>query len=209
MEAKVIAIDQQPKVLTHKQILWATLLGGYLCGFYLIGQNYKAMGYSQLAKKALFGAIIVSLAIFIIPSFFLSEELLKRFSVFLNITQGLLTMTYLQYAHEKVLHNRNLTKEIFFVPLLAIAFLTAPFYLSEEIQHYISNASSFLFAFIPAAIADQFARSWQEPHIQELQQQGSVKYSNLRVFGIAFSFLLLQILFVIALYLLVEPLTNF
>jgi len=93
-------ITEKPRVWGRLQIFFATVLGSYLAGFYLMSQNYIALQQPSLAKKALLCGIISSIVLFS-SIIFLPQPAIDRFVVFLNIATGIFGCCYLAYAHSK------------------------------------------------------------------------------------------------------------
>lgn len=199
VKAMTIAEEDQTRVWSSNQIFWGTFFGSYLCGFYLLSQNYKTLGYPQIAKKAIFGAISSGLII-ISAYLFMSEALFEKIGFFLILGQGILAGGYLSYEHNKSFLNRNCyIQAMIFVPLLSFAVLTIPFYVSERLIAEIPMIMMFI---LPPALISGFAASHQEVHIKALMEEGTKKNSIGKLMGIALLAVLIQLGIVFAIVLL-------
>ncbi|MBS0629390.1 MAG: hypothetical protein JSS30_04095 [Verrucomicrobia bacterium] len=176
---EILESENQATIATFKQTLWASLLGSYLGGFYLVGENYKAMGYPQLAKKArwtgLIGTILAS--IMISPFAIFKEDYVKGFALFVVVIQGLLSSIFLYYLHFKTIHNWKKLKECLISVPLVLALIPLPFILPEK---FMTHIPGFMAMMIPGLLVSQFVKSYQEQHLQET---GRKKISNGKLFG--------------------------
>lgn len=199
MEAKTIentAEEQSrklPRVWRHHHLYFGTFLGGYVCGFYLLSENYKALGYPQLAKKAVLTGL-VSTFIALALTFFLPLDS-KPFAFLLILTtQSLLALGYLYYEHYMTICNWNRSKEVFIAFAIGLAaLLTTPMYLSKQ---FMASIPRMMGPLLQIVFIDAFARLLQEEQIKELMKNGSKKNSFRRLLGITFLSLLVLLIFV-------------
>lgn len=171
---ETIAAEKPLNIVTFKQSLWSSLLGGYLGGFYLVSLNYKAMGYPQLAKKAVRTGLISTIVLFIFMTFLsiFADQWTKPFLTLGALAQGLVGMVYLMHEHYKTVDNHNRWKECFFALCLVVPVMLAPFYLPSNLIDHIPVYMSIL---IPAFVVSQFVKSQQEMHLEDTGLQKIAK----------------------------------
>jgi len=163
---ETVIAEKPLNIVTFKQTIWFSLLGGYLGGFYLISLNYKAMGYPQLAKKALRTGLISTILLFIFMAFLsvFADQWTKPFLTIGALAQGLVGMVYLMHEHYKTVDNHNRWKECLVALCLVVPVMLAPFYLPTKLIDYIPAYMSIL---LPALVVSQFVKSQQEIHLKE------------------------------------------
>lgn len=180
------------RIWNSNQIFIGALFGSFLCGFYLLGQNYKALGHPQLAKKALV-AVIASSAILFSTVMLLPDEVGARFGFFLMMIEGLLLGSYLTYEHFKSFYNQNyLTNLLIAIPCIIIAGLSIGYFLPENWIAFTTKP--WLIGLSQALIAQGFFQSYQQNHVKELAD--SKKGSFLKLGGITLFMILAQVFFI-------------
>lgn len=208
MEVKTITnpseeqLCAQPRVWRNKHLYFGTLLGGYICGFYLLGENYKALGYPQLARKAIIAGL-VSTFVTLGVIYFLPLDSNPYDSFLVMTTQGLLVIAYLLFEHSKVLEDQVFTWKTSLTFAICVAVvLTSPLYLPKQ---FMASIPSIMGPIVQIALIDSFARLVQEQHIKKLMENGSKKNSIRRLLKITF-FSLLALLAYFAVFFCVDAL---
>ncbi|MCE2983127.1 MAG: hypothetical protein LW832_06130 [Parachlamydia sp.] len=168
------------------QVGMAGALGGLLAGFYLFSENYRSLGYPQLAKKTLitwavsFFIILIAITVF--------DE---RYSLFFFIGQAIAAGSYVFYEHSKIIDGRQSKKELcialpIFFQLLTVGALTIP-------QIYVAHTPGFVYALIPLVTMQSLYQYLQWPYLQEPLRDRKAKGSNLKLFGIIIGAMLIQL----------------
>jgi hypothetical protein len=199
VEATMMPAEKRRKVWNANQIFWAAGFGSVLAGLYLVSENYKALGYPQLAKKTLLTGFI-STIILMTLLFFTSEESISHFAPFLVATQCVVAGGYVIWEHYKLFYNKNFSKQLFvYLPLLALMILTLPFYLPKT---WTANIPHFFLAMIPALCIQSLAQFLQSGNVKSLIEKGSKKGSTGRLLGIISLTLLIQLCLIVTFVLL-------
>jgi uncharacterized membrane protein YdcZ (DUF606 family) len=191
MEDKAITMsaEQQLRVWSSMQIFWATIFAGIFGGFYLLSENYKALGYPQLAKKTFFAGLICSCILFT-TFFFIPEASLLHFAPFLIMAQCIIAMAYIRGEHVKSFYNHFSKYHLIYLPVIILIILALPFYLSETLTEKIP---SFIIPMIPALCTQSLAQINQDKYVKILMEKGNKKGSLGRFFGIISLSLLFQL----------------
>lgn len=184
METEALPLEKTPCIWTQKQIFWSCVIGGYLCGCYQIGQNYKALGRPDLAKKSIWAGAISTLLVTICAILFFPEKGFKPYLFFTSLTQGMLIGSYLIYEHYKAFYNKKMLLQCLCVLPFAPLLILAPQYLPEKFLAFTSTAVSSVV--VIATINASFAKTHQEHHLKELMERGIKKNSIGKLFGVAF-----------------------
>lgn len=185
MEIETIATPttKEQRISSTKQIFWGTFLGGSLCGFYLIAQNYKALGYPKIAKKALATALvsIILFAAFIAFMVVSTDELNKPVIFFTYWGLNILGFIYLHYEHYKTLYDKNQLKQCLLALPFAVLLLASPLYLTPKSNAYFP---SIIFP-LTAILFQTFAIYYQKDRLKGLMENGIKKYSTRKLLGIS------------------------
>lgn len=176
------------------QIYWATSFGGYLCGFYLLSQNYKALGYPQLSKKTLMTGVISTLIALLI-FFFISDDDFKRSLLLVNVLQGLFCGSYFFYEYYKNFYDLNRLKEFLIACLvISLGAVAAFIYLPKM------DIPSIIIPITQGGILQSLAKQCQEDSIKELRQRGNKKYAFFRLCGVILLSIFCQVTFIYGLF---------
>lgn len=205
VEAVTMPAEQQRRVWISNQIFWAAALGGVLGGLYLLSENYKALGYFQLAKKTFVMGLISSF-ILLMTFFCIPEASIIHFAPFLILTQCVLTGGYIIGEHYKQFYAWDVSKQILiYLPLLVFGILALPFYLPESLT---ANIPRFICALIPALCIQSLAKLQQDEPIKILIEKGRKKGSFGKLLGVISLAFLLQLGIVLIFIFLTELVIN-
>lgn len=190
MQADAILDKNDKRIWSLNQLFFGSLLGGYLCGFYLLSENYKTLGYAQLAKNTLWAGIISS--VFFFATFFiLTDEALNRFLVVILISQGVLAAGLILYQHYKTVFQRDLTKEVAIgLPIIVLVLFGIALYIPE---HIIVQLPSVVLAMIPAFFVKGYAQSYQQEYLNQIVNEGGRKNSVFKLLKCSILIMLIQV----------------
>jgi hypothetical protein len=184
MESEALPLVKTPRIWTQKQIFWSSVIGGYLCGCYQIGQNYKALGRPDLAEKSYWAGAISTLLVTFCGILFFPDEGVKTHLFFASLAQGMLIYSYLIYEHYKAFYNKKMLLQCLCVLPFAALTIMAPQYLPAKWLAFTCTAVSSVV--IIATLNASFAKTNQEHHLNELIERGIKKNSIGKLFGVAF-----------------------
>lgn len=198
-EAMLMPALEQRRVWSSKQIFWGSVLGGFLGGIYFFSENYKALGYPQLAKKALIAALVGSMSFFMVL-FLLPDEPTNYYTPFFLLAQCVLVGGYIINEHSKAFNGMSYNKQVFIgLPILAMLIMAIPYYFSESWSFKIPNI---LCALVQALTVQTLAQMYQDAHIKGLIEKGSKKGTVAKLLGIGVLALLFQLCIVFGIALL-------